>query len=65
MSLLTGHPANADVDAVGEIEVMRWPAQELLALRDRSPGLWIKIQSVLGFDLVEKILRGDERLASH
>ena len=64
MSLLTGHPANADVDAVGEIEVMRWPAKELLALRGRSPGLWVKIQSVLGFDLVEKILRGDERLAA-
>lgn len=64
MSLLTGHPANADVDAVGEIEVMRWPAGELLALRGRSPGLWVKIQSVLGFDLVEKIMRGDERLAA-
>jgi CRP-like cAMP-binding protein len=64
MSLLTGHPANADVEPVGEVEVMRWPARDLHALRGRSPALWIKIQSVIGFDLVEKIRRGDERLAT-
>ena len=65
MSLLTGHPANADVEAVGDIEVIRWPVREMRTLRVRSPALWIKIQSALGYDLVEKILRGDERLAAH
>ncbi len=63
MSLLTGQPANADVDAVGDVEVMRWPARDLRQLRSRSPGLWVKVQSAIGFDLVEKIRRGEERLA--
>ena len=65
MSLITGQPANADVDAVGEVEVVRWSAKDVRGLRDRSPGLWTKIQSVLGYDLIEKIRRGDERLAAH
>jgi hypothetical protein len=65
MSLITGQPANADVDAVGEVEVIRWSARDVRGLRERSPGLWTKIQSVLGYDLVEKIRRGDERLAAH
>jgi len=65
MSLITGQPANADVDAVGDVEVIRWSAREVRALRERSPALWTKIQSVLGYDLVEKIRRGDERLATH
>ena len=55
MSLLTGHPANADVEALGPIEVVRWAMADLLELRARNPGLWTKIQSVLGLDLVEKI----------
>lgn len=65
MSLITGQPANADVDAVGEVEVVRWSSKDVRAIRERSPGLWTKIQSVLGYDLVEKIRRGDERLAAH
>ena len=65
MSLITGQPANADVDAVGEIEIVRWSAKDVRALRERSPGLWTKVQSVIGYDLVEKIRRGDERLAAH
>jgi len=65
MSLITGQPANADVDAVGEVEVVRWSAKDVRGLRERSPGLWTKIQSVLGYDLIEKIRRGDERLAAH
>jgi len=55
MSLLTGRPANADVHTLGPVEVMRWPRHELHALRDRSPMLWTKVQSVIGHDLVEKI----------
>lgn len=58
MSLLTGEPANADVDAVGAIDVMRWPTRDLRDLRERNPALWARIQSVIGHDLVEKIQRG-------
>lgn len=65
MSLITGHPANADVDAIGDVEVMQWPSRDLRAIRTRSPSLWTKIQSAIGYDLVEKIRRGDERLAAH
>jgi hypothetical protein len=57
MSLLTGEPANADVDAAGALEVMAWPADALRALPSRNPLLWIKFQSVLGRDVVEKIKR--------
>lgn len=55
MSLLTGRPATADVDAVGAVELRRWDRQGLQDLRERNPMLWTKIQSVLGHDLVEKI----------
>lgn len=55
MSLLTDQPANADVEATGPIEVVRWPTAGLQSLRARNPALWTKIQSVLGLDLVEKI----------
>jgi hypothetical protein len=58
MSLLTGETANADADALGPIEVIRWPIADLAAIRDRDPRLWTKIQSVIGHDLVEKIRRG-------
>ena len=63
MSLLTGHPANATVDTLDDVEVIRWPVDTLRGLRQRQPSLWIKIQSAIGYDLVQKILRGDERLA--
>jgi hypothetical protein len=55
MSLLTGEPATADAVAVGDVDVMRWPADELREIKARKPAIWIKIQSVLGHDLVEKI----------
>jgi CRP-like cAMP-binding protein len=57
MSLLTGDRANADVDAVGEIETIRWAMPDLRAIRDRNPLLWTKIQSVIGHDIVEKLQR--------
>jgi len=59
MSLLTGEPANADVHAVGEVQVMSWPVADLRAVRERNPALWSKIQSAIGHDLVEKIRRGE------
>lgn len=57
MSLITGRPASADVVGVDDVEVMRWPIQDLKALRERDPALWTRIQSVIGQDLVVKIQR--------
>jgi hypothetical protein len=57
MSLLTGETASADAQALGEIELMRWPADKLQQIRARNPAQWARIQSVLGHDLVEKIRR--------
>ena len=54
MSLLTGDPANADVDAVGAVDVVSWPIADLRAIRQANPVLWTKIQSVLGHDIVAK-----------
>ena len=61
MSLMTGRPANADVDAMAPIVVRRWPRRVLHDLRERDPALWIKVQSAIGLDLVQKMRRGDER----
>ena len=55
MSLITGAPASADVVASGEVSLRRWRVERLQALRAGNAMLWSKIQSVLGYDLVEKI----------
>jgi hypothetical protein len=57
MSLITGQPANADADALGSVDVRQWSTADLDALRARDPALWVKVQSVIGLDLVEKIRR--------
>jgi hypothetical protein len=62
MSLLTGEPANADAQAVGDIDVVRWPTDDLRRARERNPVLWTKIQSVIGHDLVEKIKREEHEV---
>jgi CRP-like cAMP-binding protein len=64
MSLLTGETANADVEAIGDVEVVRWPTTDLREVRQRNPSLWTKIQSVIGHDLVEKIQRSERREAA-
>jgi hypothetical protein len=64
MSLLTGKPANANADAVGEVEVVRWLRHDLEELRLRNPALWTKIQSIIGHDLVEKIRLGETRASA-
>jgi CRP-like cAMP-binding protein len=63
MSLITGRPANADVDAVADVQVQQWPRAALDELRARDHALWIKVQSAIGADLVRKIQRGDARVA--
>jgi hypothetical protein len=64
MSLLTGEAANADVDAVGEVEAIRWTIQDLRSIRQRNPVLWTKIQSVIGTDIVRKIQTGQRSVAT-
>jgi CRP-like cAMP-binding protein len=59
MSLLTGECANADVDTVGPVDLVRWPTADLHELRRRDPAFWSRLQSVIGHDLVEKIRRGE------
>lgn len=59
MSLITGEPANADVTILGEAEVIWWPMADLLGFKDGEPAFWSRLQSVIGRDLVEKIVRGD------
>lgn len=65
MSMITGEPANADVDAVGRINVRQWAEHDLRTIREREPSLWIKIQSVIGLDLVSKIRRIDTDLVTN
>ena len=60
MSLITGRPATADVDAQGDVEVMCWPVDQLKSLRARDAALWTRIQSAIGQDLVVKIARAGE-----
>lgn len=57
MSLLTGGAATADSVALGRVAARVWPVSRLQALRARDPGLWTRVQSVLGRDIVEKIQR--------
>lgn len=64
MSLLTGAPTSAAVDAVGEVELHCWPAAWLQQVRLRQPALWSKLQSVLGHDLIEKLKRTADSAAS-
>lgn len=57
MSLLTGQVTSADVDALGLVDLRAWPSSRIDAIRRDRPALWIKLQSVLGLDLVEKLKR--------
>lgn len=59
MSVITGRPANADVDAMGDIRVQRWARAAVDDLRTRDLGMWAKVQSAIGTDLVAKIQRGE------
>ena len=64
MSLLTGAPTSAAVEAVGEVELRCWPVPWLQQVRLRQPALWSKLQSVLGHDLIEKLRRAADAEAS-
>lgn len=55
MSFQTGHPASADVRARPGLRVHAWPQEQLRAWKTERPGLFMKLQGVLGADLAEKI----------
>ncbi|MGH7805788.1 MAG: Crp/Fnr family transcriptional regulator [Candidatus Binatia bacterium] len=55
MSLVADTVASADVEALGGVRVRAWPMAEVRKLRARQPLLWSKLQSSIGYDLVEKL----------
>ena len=58
MGFLTGQPASANVVAVEPTEYLSWPIAKLRTMLNTAPQLHVKLQSVLGADLVAK-LRAD------
>lgn len=65
MSLLTGEPTSADVDAPAPVQLRAWPVARLQEMRQRQPLQWTRLQSVLGHDLVEKLKRAALAAARH
>jgi hypothetical protein len=57
MAFLTHQPASATVTAIDEAKLLAWNKQELLKLKETKPDLYMKFQSVLGVDLVQKLMR--------
>lgn len=57
MSLLTGEPTSADVDAPEAVRLRTWPVARLRELRQKQPQWWTRLQSVLGHDMIEKLRR--------
>ncbi len=55
MSFLTGEPASADIQANGSVKHISWNQDKLRHMDQLHPDLLIKIQNILGKDLVNKI----------
>lgn len=55
MSFLTGETATADIKPVDEVRYIAWSQEKIKHLDQINPELLIKIQNILGKDLVEKI----------
>ena len=55
MSFLSGEPASANVAASGDVQYVSWTQEKLKSLEQLNPQLLIKIQNVLGKDLVGKV----------
>ena len=55
MSLITAGRASADARAPGAVGYVEWDNALLRRWQQRQPALWMKFQSVLGKDLVDKI----------
>ena len=57
MGFLTQHNASARVSAAMTTEYLAWPTAKLRALLAASPALHVKLQGVLGSDLIVKLRR--------
>jgi CRP-like cAMP-binding protein len=57
MGFLTQHNASARVSAAQTTEYLAWPTAKLRALLAASPALHVKLQGVLGSDLIVKLRR--------
>ena len=55
MSFLNNEPSSANVLADGLVEYIAWDIAGLRRWKREQPALWIKLQSVLGHDLIEKL----------
>ena len=55
MSFLTGEVATADTIANGNVRFLAWNQDKLRHLDQLNPQLLIKIQNILGKDLVAKL----------
>ena len=62
MSFLTGDPATADVYAQGEVQYMAWEQESLRQLQQINPQLLLRIQGVLGKDLITKVHAASSQL---
>lgn len=57
MSYFTGEPASATVAALGVVRYRAWDREKLARLRQINPGLYIKLQGILGRGLSHKVAR--------
>lgn len=55
MSFITGEPASASVRSSGYVQYVAWSRAKLNDLRKLNPQLSIKLQGILGKDLINKI----------
>ena len=57
MGFLTQQNASASVIARLPLDVLAWPVDKLRSLFDEMPQIHVKVQGILGADLVEKLRR--------
>lgn len=62
MEFLTDQPATATVACDGTVEYIAWSREKLKGLEQSNPQAFIKLQGILGKDLIEKIKRHHLRL---
>jgi len=55
MSFLSGQPCLANVQAIGEATWLSWSSAHLESLKRGQQDLYIKMQSVLGMDVIRKL----------
>lgn len=55
MSFINHEPSTACVRVADQVEYIAWEISQLRRWQQQQPMLWIKLQSVLGHDLIEKL----------